>query len=33
MPKPIVTAEQYYAQLARVRQGAGALITTPDDGC
>lgn len=30
MPKPIVTPEQYYAQLARVRQGAGALITTPD---
>lgn len=30
MPKQIVTPEQYYAQLARVRQGAGALITTPD---
>lgn len=29
MPKPFVQPEQYYAQLARVRQGAGALITTP----
>ena len=30
MPEPIAPPEQYYAQLARVRQGAGALITTPD---
>jgi 8-oxo-dGTP diphosphatase len=30
MPKPFVPPELYYAQLARVRQGAGALITTPD---
>lgn len=30
MPKSFVPPEQYYAQLARVRQGAGALITTVD---
>ena len=30
MPKSFVPPEQYYARLARVRQGAGALITTPD---
>lgn len=30
MPKSFVPPEQYYAQLARVRQGAGALITTLD---
>lgn len=30
MPKSFVPPEQYYAQLARVRQGAGALITTFD---
>jgi 8-oxo-dGTP pyrophosphatase MutT (NUDIX family) len=30
MPKRFVPPEQYYAQLARVRQGAGALITTSD---
>lgn len=30
MPNPIVPPEQYYVQLARVRQGVGALITTPD---
>ena len=30
MPKSFVPPEQYYAGLARVRQGAGALITTPD---
>ena len=30
MPEPFVPPELYYAQLARVRQGAGALITTPD---
>ena len=30
MPKSVVPPEQYYAQLARVRQGAGALITTSD---
>jgi len=30
MPKSFVPPEEYYAQLARVRQGAGALITTPD---
>lgn len=29
MPKPLGPPELYYAQLARVRQGAGALITTP----
>ena len=32
MAKGFVAPELYYAQLARVRQGAGALITTPD-GC
>ncbi|WP_162938537.1 NUDIX domain-containing protein [Mycobacterium kyogaense] len=30
MLEPFVPPELYYAQLARVRQGAGALITTPD---
>ncbi|TQR82607.1 NUDIX hydrolase [Mycobacterium hodleri] len=30
MPRSFVPPEQYYAGLARVRQGAGALITTPD---
>jgi 8-oxo-dGTP diphosphatase len=30
MPNDFVPPEQYYAQLARVRQGAGALITLPD---
>jgi 8-oxo-dGTP diphosphatase len=30
MSKSFVPPERYYAQLARVRQGAGALITTPD---
>jgi hypothetical protein len=30
MAKDFVTPELYYAQLARVRQGAGALITSPD---
>lgn len=30
MPDDFVPPEQYYAQLARVRQGAGALITSPD---
>ena len=30
MSKSFVPPEQYYAQLARVRQGAGALITTVD---
>lgn len=30
VPDDFVPPEQYYAQLARVRQGAGALITLPD---
>ncbi|MGE2714409.1 NUDIX domain-containing protein [Mycolicibacterium litorale] len=30
MPEDFVAPELYYAQLARVRQGAGALITSPD---
>jgi 8-oxo-dGTP diphosphatase len=30
MPREFVAPELYYAQLARVRQGAGALITSPD---
>ena len=30
MSKSFVPPKQYYAQLARVRQGAGALITTVD---
>jgi 8-oxo-dGTP pyrophosphatase MutT (NUDIX family) len=30
MPNAFVPPDQYYAQLARVRQGAGALITSPD---
>jgi 8-oxo-dGTP diphosphatase len=30
MPKEFVAPELYYAQLARVRQGAGALITSSD---
>lgn len=30
MPKEFVAPEIYYAQLARVRQGAGALITSSD---
>lgn len=30
VPHDFVPPEQYYAQLARVRQGAGALITLPD---
>jgi 8-oxo-dGTP diphosphatase len=30
MPNEFVPPEQYYPQLARVRQGAGALITSPD---
>ena len=30
MPNAFVPPEQYYAQLARVRQGAGALITFSD---
>jgi 8-oxo-dGTP pyrophosphatase MutT (NUDIX family) len=30
MPNAFVPPEQYYPQLARVRQGAGALITSPD---
>lgn len=30
MPEDFVAPEVYYAQLARVRQGAGALITSPD---
>jgi 8-oxo-dGTP diphosphatase len=30
MPPIDLPPEQYYAQLARVRQGAGALITTLD---
>jgi 8-oxo-dGTP diphosphatase len=30
MAKDFVAPELYYAQLARVRQGAGALITSPD---
>lgn len=31
VPTAVVTPDQYYARLARVRQGSGALITT-DDG-
>ena len=30
MPKEFVAPELYYTQLARVRQGAGALITSSD---
>jgi 8-oxo-dGTP diphosphatase len=30
MAEDFVAPELYYAQLARVRQGAGALITSPD---
>lgn len=30
MPKEFVAPDLYFAQLARVRQGAGALITSPD---
>lgn len=30
VPNDFLPPEQYYAQLARVRQGAGALITLPD---
>jgi hypothetical protein len=30
MPRIDLPPEQYYSQLARVRQGAGALITTRD---
>ncbi|WP_197739636.1 NUDIX hydrolase [Mycolicibacterium sp. P1-18] len=30
MPSSFVPPAQYYAGLARVRQGAGALVTTPD---
>ncbi|MCV7420615.1 NUDIX hydrolase [Mycobacterium yunnanensis] len=30
MAEDFVAPEVYYSQLARVRQGAGALITTPD---